>query len=61
VTSGEIRRVGALKTSSFAEAQDFVSTNPMVKTDRLSFELHAWMIAKNILPRNFKIITLDAW
>jgi len=40
VTSGEIRRVGALKTSSFAEAQDFVSTNPMVNENG-PFELCA--------------------
>jgi len=48
--SGEIRGVGALKTSSLEEARDLVSTDPMVKTGHLIFELHAWMIDRNILP-----------
>jgi hypothetical protein len=26
------------------------STDPMVKVGRLIFELHAWMVVKNILP-----------
>src|ERR1041384_5402029 len=41
--SGEIRGVGALKTSSLSEAQELISTDPMVKAGRLIFELHAWM------------------
>ena len=49
-TSGEIRGVGALKTASLAEAQELISTDPMVKAGRLIFELHTWMIDKNILP-----------
>ena len=49
-TSGEIRGVGALKTESLAEAQELISTDPMVQAGRLVFELHTWMIAKNILP-----------
>lgn len=49
-TSGEIRGIGALKTSSLAEAQELISTDPMVQVGRLIFELHAWMIDKNILP-----------
>ena len=48
--SGEIRGVGVLKTSSLAEAQELISTDPMVKAGRLIFELHAWMIGKDILP-----------
>jgi uncharacterized protein len=47
-TSGEIRGIGVLKTSSLA--QKLISTDPMVKVGRLSFELHAWMVDKNILP-----------
>ena len=47
---GEIRRVGVLKTPSLDEGRDLVSTDPIVKTGRLNFELHAWMIDKNILP-----------
>lgn len=49
-TSGEIRGIGALKTASLAEAQELISTDPMVKAGRLIFELHAWMLDKNILP-----------
>jgi len=49
-TSGEIRGMGILKTDSFSEAHELISTDPMVKVDRLRFELHAWMIDKNILP-----------
>lgn len=49
-TSGEIRGIGVLKTGSFAEAQELISTDPMVKVGRLVFELHAWMVGKNILP-----------
>jgi uncharacterized protein len=49
-TSGEIRGIGALKTDSMQEARELISTDPMVKVGRLVFELHAWMIAKNILP-----------
>lgn len=49
-TSGEIRSIGVLKTSSLAEAQQLISTDPMVKVGRLIFELHTWMVNKNILP-----------
>jgi uncharacterized protein YciI len=48
--SGEIRGVGVLKTNSLMEAQELISTDPMVKVGRLIFELHTWMIDKNILP-----------
>jgi len=49
-TSGEIRGIGVLKTNSLAEAQELISTDPMVKVGRLIFELHTWMVAKNVLP-----------
>jgi len=49
-TSGEIRGIGALKAASLAEAKELISTDPMVKVGRLVFELHAWMIQKDILP-----------
>ena len=49
-TSGEIRGIGVLKTSSLAEAQELISSDPMVKAGRLVFELHTWMVQKNILP-----------
>lgn len=49
-TSGEIRGIGALKAKSLEEAKELISTDPMVKVGRLVFELHAWMIDKNILP-----------
>jgi uncharacterized protein YciI len=48
--SGEIRGIGVLKSNSFAEAQELLGTDPMVKVGRLIFELHAWMVGKNILP-----------
>ena len=47
-TSGEIRGIGVLKTASLAEAQELIRTDPMVKVGRLIFELHAWMVEKNI-------------
>ena len=49
-TSGEIRGIGVLKTASLAEAQELISTDPMVEVGRLIFELHTWMVDKNILP-----------
>jgi uncharacterized protein len=49
-TRGDIRGIGVLKTSSLAEAQELISTDPMVKVGRLVFELHAWMVNKQILP-----------
>ena len=49
-TSGEIRGIGVLKADSLAEAQALISTDPMVKMGRLIFELHTWMVDKNILP-----------
>jgi uncharacterized protein YciI len=49
-TSGEIRGIGVLKAASLAEAQELISTDPMVKVDRLIFELHAWMVGRDILP-----------
>lgn len=49
-TSGEIRGIGVLKADSMQEAEELISTDPMVKVGRLVFELHAWMIARGILP-----------
>lgn len=43
---GEVRGAGVLKAKSFDEAQEWISTDPMVKADRLAFELHAWMVKK---------------
>ena len=48
--SGEIRGIGVLKAGSLAEAREWISTDPMVKVGRLVFELHAWMIPKEVLP-----------
>jgi uncharacterized protein YciI len=48
--SGEIRGIGVLKASSMQEAQSWIATDPMVKVGRLVFELHAWMVKKEILP-----------
>lgn len=49
-TSGEIRGVGVLKTETLEEAEALIATDPMVKVGRLVFELHAWMVEKDILP-----------
>ena len=49
-TSGEIRGMGVLKTDTLQEAQELIETDPMVKVGRLIFELHAWMVEKDILP-----------
>ena len=49
-TSGEIRGIGVLKTGTLREAEELVATDPMVKVGRLIFELHAWMVEKDILP-----------
>jgi uncharacterized protein YciI len=48
--SGEIRGIGVLKAGSLAEAQAWISTDPMVKVGRLELELHTWMVGKGILP-----------
>jgi uncharacterized protein YciI len=48
--SGEIRSIGVLKASSLTEAQEWISTDPMVKDGRLVVEVHAWMVPKGILP-----------
>jgi uncharacterized protein YciI len=48
--SGEIRGIGVLKTDTLREAEELVATDPMVKVGRLVFELHAWMVKKDILP-----------
>ena len=49
-TSGEVRGMGILRAGSFEAAFDLISTDPMVKVNRLVFELHAWMVEKTILP-----------
>ena len=47
--SGEVRGMGVLRVNSFDEAKELINTDPMVKVNRLVFELHAWMVDKNIL------------
>lgn len=48
--SGEMRGMGVLKAASYDEAFELISTDPMVRVNRLIFELHAWMVKKDILP-----------
>lgn len=48
--NGEVRGMGILRADSYEEAHELISTDPMVKVDRLVFELHAWMVDKTILP-----------
>src|SRR5512143_807710 len=49
-----LRRLGEegklVLNGPLAEAQEWISTDPMVKIGRLVFELHAWMVGKGILP-----------
>jgi uncharacterized protein len=47
--SGEVRGMGILRASSYEEAHELISTDPMVQAKRLIFELHTWMIEKDIL------------
>lgn len=49
-TSGVIRSIGVIKTDTLQEAEELIATDPMVKVGRLVFELHAWMVRKDILP-----------
>lgn len=49
-TSGELRGIGVMKVSTLAEAQELLSTDPMVQVGHLMFELHTWMVEKGILP-----------
>ncbi len=49
-TDGDLRGMGVLKTDTLAEAQELISTDPMVKVGRLVYELHPWMVVKDILP-----------
>ncbi len=49
-TNGEVRGMGVLRASTYEEAYDLISTDPMVKVNRPIFELHAWMIDRSILP-----------
>ena len=49
-TSGEVRGMGVLKTDTLQEAEELIASDPMVKVGRLVFELHAWMVEKDILP-----------
>jgi uncharacterized protein YciI len=48
--SGEMRGIGVLKTDTLEEARELLATDPMVKVGRLVFEIHAWMVGKDILP-----------
>ena len=47
--SGELRGMGVLRASSYEEAYELISTDPMVKVNRLAFKIHAWMVDKNKL------------
>jgi uncharacterized protein YciI len=49
-TNGELRGMGVLKADTLEEAQELISTDPMVKVGRLVYELHPWMVEKDILP-----------
>ena len=59
--SGEIRGIGVLKAKSLTEAQEWISTDPMVKVGRLVFELHAWMVAKGIVALTAATLPKAVW
>ena len=44
---GDTRGAGVLKAKSWDEAHEWISTDPMIKIGRLTFELHAWMLKKD--------------
>lgn len=47
---GEVRGIGVLKAASLDEAREWISTDPMVQVGHLTFDLHAWMVPKGVLP-----------
>ena len=47
---GELRGIGVIKASSYQEACDLISTDPMVRAGHLAFEMHVWMVPKGVLP-----------
>ena len=49
--SGEMRGMGILNAATFEEAQQLISTDPMVKVGRLIYELHAWMTRKAMFQK----------
>jgi len=56
-TNGELRGMGVLKANTLAEAQDLIASDPMVKVGRLLYELHPWMVEKDIL--NFRKVVIS--
>src|SRR5215208_852683 len=49
-TSGDVRGMGVLRADALDQAYELISTDPMVKVGRLIFELHPWMVDRNVLP-----------
>jgi uncharacterized protein len=47
---GELRGIGVLKAASLAEAEAWIGTDPMVKAGHLAVKVHAWMVARGVLP-----------
>lgn len=47
---GDLRSLGVLKAASMAEAREWIGTDPMVRAAHLAVDVHAWMVAKDVLP-----------
>ena len=47
---GDLRGIFVLRVSSMKEAQDLCATDPMVKINRLTVELHPWNVTVGVLP-----------
>jgi uncharacterized protein len=50
VLSGDLRGIGVLKTETMAEARELLDSDPMVQVGHLEYEVHAWMVARGVLP-----------
>jgi uncharacterized protein YciI len=50
IDDGDLRGAYVFKVGSLKEALELTNTDPMVKSGRLIFEIHPWMIQKGILP-----------
>jgi len=47
---GELRGIFVFRVGSLKEAQDLCATDPMVKINRLTVELHPWRVPEGVLP-----------
>jgi uncharacterized protein YciI len=50
VTNGEIRGVAVVAAESPAQASAFVEADPAVRAGHFAFDLHPWLVAKEVWP-----------